>query len=156
MIPSPGDHEKLELFVQRAMRELLPRRAPHTLEQRVRAEIARRAAQPWWRKSFGHWPVTARASFIVLCAGLVRFAFEAGVWIMAGFDTSQLREAFTQPFSWMENGLVVIHAITGAFEIMLRNIPPLWLYGGVIFFATTYAALFGLGAAAYKALHAQR
>ena len=56
----------------------------------------------------------------------------------------------------MESGLAIINAITSFFDIMLRNIPPLWLYGGLALFAAMYATLFGLGAAAYKALHAQR
>jgi hypothetical protein len=55
----------------------------------------------------------------------------------------------------MESGLAIVRAITGFIEIMLRNIPPLWLYGGLVFFASMYAALFGLGAAAYRALRAE-
>jgi hypothetical protein len=156
MTPTPDPQEKLERLIQQTLREQPPRRAPRSLEQRVLAEIERRAALPWWRKSFVHWPVAARAGFVVLCAGLVKLAWTAGVWVTTGADTARFREAFAQPFSWMESGLAVVNAIMGFIEIMLRNIPPLWLYGGLVFFASMYAALFGLGAAAFRALRAER
>lgn len=156
MNPSPDHHEKLERVIHRTLRELPPRRAPRSLEDRVFAEIARRAALPWWHKSFVHWPLPARAALLVLLLGVVKVVLMGGVWVAAGFDTAQFRAAFAQPFAWMESGLAVVHAVSGFFEIMLRNIPPLWLYGGLAFVAAMYVALFGLGAAAYKALYVQR
>ena len=156
MTPKREPHQELEQLIHRTLRDLPPRRAPGSIEQRVLAEIARRAARQWWRKSFAHWPVPALAGFVVLSAGLVKLGFMAGVWIMAGFDPAPFKETLAQPFSWLESGLVIVNAITGFCDIMLRNIPPLWVYGGLIFFASMYAALFGLGAAAYKALRAPR
>ena len=41
------------------------------LESRVLGELARRAAQPWWRRNFGHWPTLARAGFVTACLALV-------------------------------------------------------------------------------------
>lgn len=156
MNPSSDPHDKLERLIHRTLRELPPRRAPHTLEQRVLAEIERRAALPWWRKSFVHWPVAARAAFIVLSAGVVKLALLAGVWVMAGFDFAQFRDAFSTQVTWMENGLIVVRAIQDFFDIIVRNIPPLWLYGGLAIIGATYVALFGLGAAAYRTLYARR
>ena len=148
--------QKLERVIHRTLRDLPARRAPRALEERVLAEIARRAALPWWRKSFTHWPLAARAVFGVVCIGFAKLALMGAVWVMAGFDPAQYREAFAQQLSWMQSGLAVMHAIGGFFEIIGRNIPPLWLYGGVAFIAAMYATLFGFGAAAYKALQAQR
>jgi hypothetical protein len=156
MNPPPDNHDKLERVIHRTLRELPPRRAPRTLEQRVLAELERRAALPWWRKNFAHWPLVARAGFILLCAGIARLGLMLGFSTTAGDGPVPFKEAFAQPYAWMENGLAVVHAITGFFDIIFRNIPPLWLYGGLAFFATMYLALFGLGAAAYKALHAHR
>jgi hypothetical protein len=156
MNPSPENRGKLEHVVHRTLRKLPPRRAPHSLEQRVRAELERRAALPWWRKSFVHWPLAARAGFVVLCAGLVKLALMSSVWGAAGFNVAPFTNALAEPVLWMENGVVVVRAITDFFNIMLRNIPALWLYGGLVFFATLYATLFGLGAAAVKALRAPR
>jgi hypothetical protein len=157
MTPSPhnNDHH-LERAIHRTLRELPPRPAPRSLEQRVLAEIARRAALPWWRKSFVHWPVPARAGFSVLLIGAVKVALMAAVWVMAGFDVAQFRDAFATQFAWIESGLVVARAISDFFTIMFRNIPALWIYAGLAFIAMMYATLFGLGAAAYKALYAER
>jgi hypothetical protein len=152
----PDSHENLERMVHRALRELPSRRAPASLENRVLAQLAARAARPWWRKGFVHWPVPARAGFIVISAGIVKLVLMAAVWVMAGFDTAEFRAAFSEPVTWLENALAVVRGVTGFFEIIFRNIPPLWLYGGVAFIATMYVALFGLGAAAYKALHVRR
>jgi len=152
----PEDHDKLERAIHRTLRTLPLRPAPRSLEQRVLAELARRAALPWWRQSFTHWPATARAAFLVVGIGVVKLALMASVWIMSGFDSGQFRSAFGRQFAWMESGLAVGHALAACIEIVLRNIPPLWFYGGVGFVVAMYVALFGLGAAAYKVIHAQR
>jgi hypothetical protein len=156
MTPNSSNEEKMERLIHQTLRDLPPRRAPQSLEHRVLVELRRRGALPWWRKSFVHWPVAARAAFIVLSAGLVKLALMFGVCVTAGFDIGQYKEAFPQQFAWMESGLAVVHAAEDFFAIMARNIPSLWLYAGLAFFATMYAALFGLGAAAYKVIHVQR
>ncbi len=159
MTPMPDSRdpqEKLEQLVHRALRDLPARRAPRSLEQRVLAELAQRAALAWWHKSFAYWPMPARVAFIIASAGIVKVALMATVWAMAGFEPAQVQSAFAQPVAWMEGARAVVDAMTGFFAIMLRNIPPLWLYGGLAFIAAMYAALFGLGAAAYKAIRAQR
>ena len=156
MIPTPDNDPKLERIIHQTLRDLPLRRAPHSLEQRVFAEIQRRAGLAWWRRSFGYWPLAAQAAFIVLSAGLVKFALMLGMWVMAGFDDAKLKEAVAQPVVWLENVLVVVRSITGFFEVIFRNIPSLWIYGGLLFFAAMYVTLFGLGAAAYKAIRAQR
>ena len=91
MNPFPDHDGKLEQRVHVLLRDLPNRRAPRSLEQRVMAEIARLSALPWWRKSFGHWPVAARAGFILVCAGLVRLA------LTMGFDPTPLKQSFAQP-----------------------------------------------------------
>lgn len=156
MTPSPEDHEKLERLIHRTLRELPGRRAPRSLEQRVQAELARRAARPWWRLGFAHWPLPARAAFVVLSAGVVKLVLLLGSWVAVGFDSTAWKETFAQPIGWMESGLTLINAVVGSFEIVLRNIPSLWLYGGLAFCAVMYGALFSLGAAAYRTFHAPR
>ena len=158
MTPSPDPRrsdEQLEQFVHRTLRDLPARRAPRALEQRVLAELSRRAALPWWHKSFAYWPLPARLVFLVASAGVVKLVLVGTVWAMAGFDTAQWQNAFAQPIAWWEGSRAVLNATTEFFNTLLRAIPPLWLYGGLAFIATMYAALFGLGAAAYKALRTQ-
>ena len=150
MIPTPPNDEHLERLVHRTLRELPLRSAPRSLESRVLAEIARRAALPWWRKSFAHWPLAAQAGFVVLSIGLAKLALSIGLWVMQGFDSAQFTTALAQQFAWVESVRAVARAIGSFCEIMTRNIPPLWLYGGLAFVAVMYATLVGLGATAYR------
>lgn len=156
MSHSPDPDRNLERAVHQALRALPVRPAPRTLEQRVLGEIQRRAALPWWRNSFAHWPIAARGAFLVTCAGIAGFVVIGGGWAELVFDTPQVQAMFAEPLSWLENGLIVVHALTAFFDILVRNIPPLWVQGGLVLFAAMYVALCGLGAAAYKALHPQR
>jgi hypothetical protein len=153
----PSDRDaQLERWVQRTLQDLPARPAPRSLEARVLAEIAQRAAQPWWRKSFVHWPVAARAVFLLAMVAVVKAVLMAAVWSLAGFDTAEFRAATAQPSLWIEHSIAIFNAATGFVEIMLRNIPPLWIYGTLAFLAAMYAALFGLGAAAYRMIQDQR
>lgn len=156
MNPRNERDERLERAVHRTLRELPLRRAPRTLEERVRAEIARRAALPWWRKSFREWPLPARAVLLLACAGTAKLVLMAGVWATAGFDTEQYREALAQPLAWVQTAQAVGQALTGWLETVARQIPPLWLYAGLATVAAAYTAVFGIGAAAYRLIRAQR
>ena len=156
MTPSPDPKEALERVIHRTLRELPLRQAPVSLEQRVLAEIARRVALPWWHKSFAHWPVPARALFIVVLAAVVKLVLVGAVWIMAGFDVGQFREAFATQLTWVESGMVVVDALRDFCDIIARNLPMPWIYAGLAFIAVMYSALFGLGAAAYRTLYARR
>ena len=87
---------------------------------------------------------------------MVKLVLTVTMWAMAGFEASVLHAAVATPVAWFESLLTVGRGLGSFFDIMLRNIPPLWLYAGVALVAALYATLFGLGAAAYKALNAQR
>ena len=73
---------------------------------------------------------------------------------MAGAAAVEFRSALAQPLSWFESVVAVVHAITSFCSIMLRNIPPVWLYGGIVLFGSMYAVLFGVGDAVLKAVRA--
>lgn len=155
MTPSPDHEEKLARLVQRAVRDLPPRRAPRSLEGRVRAEIERRASRPWWVRGFAHWPGPARAGFLLLSLGFVGLFVVSGMWITSGLEV-RLPAAAAIPAGWIESGLTVLRALGGCLDIVERNIPPLWRYGGLAVVAALYFTLFGLGAAAYRVLQTQR
>ncbi len=155
MTPTPEDQARLERLIHRTLRELPERHAPSSLEQRVRAEITRRAAQPWWRQGFAHWPLVARAAFMPLAGGIVALVLLFAGQMTTGLDI-EARETLAKPISWFESVFTVASAIGNSFEIILRSIPPLWLYGGLAFCAAMYAALFGLGTAAYRTIQARR
>ncbi len=150
---NPSDDQQLEKLVHENLRALPLRSAPRSLETRVLAELARRAALPWWRQSFAHWPLLARIAFIIGSIGLAKFAIEAGVWVLAGLDLAALPSVFAAQFGWVETGLTVFRAIGEFVVVTIRSIPSLWLYGGLAVLGALYATLFGLGAVAYRTLY---
>ena len=71
-------------------------------------------------------------------------------------DGAQLANAFSTQLGWIQTVSAVFTGIGNFCETLYRSIPPLWLYGGVAFIGVMYAALFGLGATAYRLLYANR
>jgi hypothetical protein len=140
--------QKLEQTLTEALKGLPLRRAPSTLELRVVDELERRAALPWWRVSFMHWPAAPRVAFVLVCIALVAATFLGGVFAFAG-DRS-FNQAAALVLSWVQPFLAVISSAGGVATLLVRVIPPLWLYGGMAFGIMLYVALFGLGAAAYR------
>jgi hypothetical protein len=143
--------EKLQRVLGQALRGLPLRAAPSTLESRVFSELERRAALPWWRRSFAQWPSVPRAAFVAVCCALI------GATVMGGFSAvaqdRSLHEISALLLSWAQPALAVIASVGGVAALIMRVIPPLWLYGGMALGAMLYVALFGLGAAAYRTLY---
>ncbi len=152
MTPSPDHEEKLERFVHQALRDLPPRRAPASLESRVMAALERRATLPWWRQSFAHWPAAARLAFVAASAVLVGLA----LWLMPGFDRAQIDASLAPQFAWLETARGIADSVVNFGALLVRGISPAWFYGGAIAIVALYAALFGLGTAAYRTLIANR
>jgi hypothetical protein len=152
MTQQPKD-EHLEQFLDRALRDLPPRRAPVELEARVLEELQRRAALPWWRLSFGYWPLPARCMLLVICGGLVGLTIWDHPWQLSGVQ--HVTEAASVSLSWASPAMSVIGFAAGTVGVVERSIPVTWLYLGLGFAALLYAMLFGLGAAAYRTLYLQ-
>jgi hypothetical protein len=140
--------QKLERALTEALKGLPLRRAPSKLELRVVDELQRRAALPWWRVSFAHWPAAPRVAFVIVCIALVAATFLGGVFAFVG-DRS-FNEAAALVLSWVQPFLAVMSSAGGVATLLVRVIPPLWLYGGMALGIMLYLALFGLGAAAYR------
>ena len=152
MKPSPESEQNLERFVSTALRDLPARRAPRSLEQRVLAELERRAALPWWHKSFAHWPVAMRALFLVASAA---FAVTL-VWALGGLNTAPALTVLKADFAWLQAIRAISASMASFTATVVHGIPTFWIYGGAIAFVALYAALFGLGTAAYRTLYANR
>ena len=145
----PEHQDKLEKLVHRALRAQPLERAPRSLEGRVFAEIERRAALPWWRKSFSSWPIAARLAFLVASVGFVKLSLGAAFWLVSPFETSTSPLDLPPEMSW-------IQTVIAALSITLRSLPPTWLYGAIGLLAIAYAALVGIGATVYRTIHAAR
>jgi hypothetical protein len=151
MIKRTDIDEKLERLLQQELRALPLRRAPGSLESRVFGELARRAALPWWQRSFANWPMGPRVVFVLLCVALIGATFLGGVSAVVGVRS--LNEVGALLLSWLQPALVVMASAGGLAALLVRLIPPLWIYGGLAVGAILYVMLFGLGAAAYRMLY---
>lgn len=145
--------EELEQFIHQNLRSLPPRRAPRTLEARVMAALEQRAAIAWYHQSWSYWPSAVRAAFLAVATGVSGAALTAFYLLSTGVDTTSLSSEFADRFSGV---LRLGSIVTGASDfvgLVIRNTPPLWLYGGAAFLAVMYVSFFGLGAAAYRTLY---
>jgi hypothetical protein len=147
---SDAHEDRLERLLHGALRGLPAQRAPLTLESRVLEAVARRASQPWWRRSFGHWPTPARVGFVAACLTLVGAFLLSGTWMTS---TVPSLPASGAP-SLLARQVAIIAGMVGNLAASLMDlIPPTWLYVGLAAGALLYAFLFGLGAAAYRLLY---
>ncbi len=137
--------EALERLMDRTLRELPLRPAPPTLESRVLHELGRRAALPWWRRTFAHWPLPARIAFIVICCALIRAAFFGGALLTTGFRS----------LAWTQHAGALMAAGGNVAAVLARASPPAWVFEGTAVCAVLYAILFGLSAVLYRTLYLQ-
>lgn len=151
--PAPAP-ERLEQLVHRELRALPPRRAPRSLESRVLAALEHQAAVAWYHQSYAYWPAWARSLFLAASTGGVgKLMLFLWVYWQTGFERAGFIQAFAGWFDFATR-IWGVAAWTAAYgSRVFDNIPPLWLYGGLAFVTTMYAAFFGLGATAYRTLY---
>ena len=153
---NPHEPDKLEAAIHTMLRRVPDRRAPAGLEGRVFAEIARRAALPWWRKSFAHWPSPARMAFVAGSA-LAAILVVAGVVALGRSQgASQVEGSLSSSFAWLVLARDVVASYDSRVRQFLAAIPPLWLYGVIGTVAVCYGTLAAIGAAAYRAVSFER
>jgi hypothetical protein len=147
------DDARLEELLDRTLRPARARRAPSTLESRVQGELRRRAALPWWRRSFANWPALARAGFVLICVALVGAVYLSGNWTSTNVEFLQRSSA---------SSLAAVHqmsaVLTAAGElaaVLTHVIPSTWLYAALVAGSLLYVTLFGLGSAAYRTLYVE-
>jgi hypothetical protein len=149
---NPDMNDKLEAAVHGVLRSLPERRAPVGLERRVMAEIARRAALPWWRKSFAHWPASAKAGFVATCG--IAAALVVQVLLSAG--RSQEAAAVNGSLAGSLERLAMARDLASSAVLAVRRylgtVPAPWLYGALAVVGSCYAALAAIGTAAYRTL----
>ena len=151
---NPQNERNLERLAERALRDLPLRRAPSSLEARVQAELARRHALPWWRKSYSYWPAPARIAFTVVAIAMVGGGLLGLLWVQAGIDGTAIRTAFAPQIEGWHAFQSFCFAAVNLVSAILGSMPTLWLYTGIATVVSLYVALFGLGAAAYRTLYA--
>jgi hypothetical protein len=150
-MPAP-DPEALESLIHRHLRALPGRTAPAALERRVLETLGRRAALPWWRRSYVHWPVGLRCIFILALA-----AGAAGILAFGRSQvTAQAISAVTMRFPWISFLQSIGTNLLETGRTIVDSVPPVWLYGLAALLAVCYGGLLGLGAALYRAFYGPR
>lgn len=147
----PLSHDELEKRLHRTLRELPLHRAPDTLEDRVLTILSARAALPWWRRSYVHWPKAARTGFFVgsaAAAAVVIIASVAGVQGAAGLLEAPVADVRDH----VEQARVAGSVVAGVGRSWLPIVSSLWWYGAAGAVVAAYMALLGLGAAFYRLL----
>jgi hypothetical protein len=142
-------HQQLERFIDKALRDQPLRRAPADLESKVLTEIARRATAPWWQGSFSGWPVAARLLFIIASAGFITLVLKASAMIIDPLNPGARSAALLADVAWIPSLFATIGWV-------FRDLPSLWVYGAVAIVGALYLTLFGVSAAAYRTLYAPR
>lgn len=147
-----ADRERqLARLFESTLRDLPLQRAPATLETRVLFELRRRASLPWWRRSFSHWPVFARAGFGLGSAVLIGGILAGGASLM---DIVQSLPASGERWlPWGRLAAALADAVGELAAAIAHAVPASWVYEGLIVSAVLYAALFGLGIAGYRTLY---
>ena len=149
--PAP-DERALEQRIGSVLRQQPLRRAPATLEARVLRELAVRAAHPWWQLGFSHWPRAARILCLPVGMALVPLSFLITSRLLSLWQSVQQStpaNAAQSGWRWLEN---LGQALQALGNVVTREIPQWWVYGGACAALLMYAALFGLGAAAFRTL----
>jgi len=134
----------------RHLRALPPRPAPRGLESRVLREIERRAARPWWLRSFGQWPAGARAGFVGLSVVLVGLGVLGDDWIGAALRYWQA--SGTVSMMPVHHVLAALTAVEQLGTLFASIVPASWLHTALLAGALLYVCLFALGALAYRLL----
>lgn len=154
---NPEDQARLEQLIEHACCEQPVRKAPAALRLRVLAELERRAALPWWRKSFGHWPMAMRIAFVLASIGVVRATLNMTMWLN---DKLVMARPVSRPMSWIQNFSAFVsflHSLSDYVgSTLLHRIPAPVLYAGALGVVVMYGLLIGLSATAYRTLYAAR
>jgi len=148
----PRDERQLEQYINTVLSHQPLRQAPSTLEARVLRELAVQAAKPWWLQGLSRWPWAARLLFVPVLLGLVQLSILTTGRLATLWQSLQT----SAPASAAQSVLQLLGSFTQAVQtlanMVARQVPPMWIYGGAAAALLLYAALFGLGAAAFRTL----
>ena len=139
--------DELERLVTRALQDQPLRRAPATLERRVLAQLESGAGVARWRSGFAHWPVAARLVFLAASVGVVKLALSMALWLSTPLQSPAFSPELPTQIAWLQTLLVAGASIA-------RTVPSVWVHAGIGVLAIMYAALFGIGASAYRTMRA--
>jgi hypothetical protein len=139
-----------EQALNHVLQNLPLRQTPASFEARVLQQLEQRWNRDWWRRGFAHWPAAARVAFVSLCISLVSATLMDTLWSTLGADA--LHRAFGRALSWTYLAVGAVASATDLWTRVASALPENWRFTIVAVAAVLYAALFGLGAIAYRTL----
>ena len=131
--------ERLERLLSAALEQVPPRPAPLSLESRVLGELRRRAALPWWRLSFGFWPLLPRFALVAVCAVLAAMTWLSATPALVG--NWPLENFAATAVTWAHPAIVILTSMSGLATVLVGAVPSAWLYGGLGLTVCLYAIL---------------
>ena len=150
------DQARLERVIGAGLASQPKIKAPATLQSLVFTELARRAALPWWHRSFGHWPMSMRIAFLLTAVGGVRVVLTLTAWSDASHAARQIAAPVTGGLSWLQSAAALYTTIGSLIhdlgQTLLHRIPDLWLYAGIGGLVAMYVVLAGIGVTVYRTL----
>jgi hypothetical protein len=154
------DQARLEKLIAAGLTQQPPLKAPASLQMRVFAEIARRAALPWYHRSFRHWPMVMQVGFVCTALATVVLARSVILWSHPVHAASELAApvsgglTFLQSLGSAWSAMGSMFGATG--NALLHRIPGFWLVVGIGVAFAMYAMLAGIGVAVYRTLDSGR
>ncbi len=141
---NPHTDPELETFIHQELRRLPDRQTPAGFVDAVLERVSQKAALPWWKRSWWHWPLAARM------AGLAVFVLSAVALTAGAFsiDTtlSSLLGWAGERWDAAERIFAAGAAVMEAFNLSanaLANHPAAW--GGFALCLLAYLAFIGAG-----------
>lgn len=136
---------KLEALIHAQLRQLPPCKAPATLAPRVLAAVADRAARPWWRQAWWHWPWAAKLAFVVTALA-VAGCMAGGSWAL----DQPLRDYFQEVAAglsvlggWVDN----LRPLADALVLLWQKFCQPWFLYALAGLAAIYLLCIGTGTA---------
>jgi hypothetical protein len=153
---NPDYEKRLEARIDRELKELGEWQAPATLASRVMRAVERRAALPWYRRSWQTWPVGLQwASLAALLAMAGGLCF--GAWNLAHSTagTTGAREV-AQGFAGLGVFWRTLNVLGGAAVLSVRHLGTGFIVGSVAVLLMAYAACVSLGTVYVRLAMARR
>lgn len=146
---------RLARLIGAELQALPLRPAPAGLQTRVLAELARRAALPWWRRSVSHWPMPAQALFAVLALAITQVLF----WGLAGAGVTDVLHAVQSAGAQLLQAADAVGTGVGVLRWLARDLlaalPNRWQAAALLALASSLVLLLGSGTFVYRSLQSR-
>lgn len=140
------ENPNLEEFIDRKLKALPPKAAPANLVTNVMNEIARRAALPWYKQSFAHWPKFYQNLFLVTASTTLAALFWFALPLTAQLSLSSL----VSKVEWLAWIPKVFEGLSSAVVIAGKTVSLEWIIGALGALALFYAWCIAAGVALFR------